>query len=154
MKTLALDFLQKHKVNFKTYEYEASTTDFGKHAAHALNLDENIVYKTIILHNDKTYVTCMVPVNTRISLKKAARLAQIKSLETTDPETAQRVTGYVVGGISPFGQKRRTIYLLDQAALQHEEILLSAGKRGMSVGINPQDLIKLLDVKVGDVEEV
>lgn len=154
MKTPALDFLSKNKVTFKTYEYESSDThDFGKHAAQALNMDEHKVFKTIILHHNKDYVTCIVPVSGRISLKSAARVAKLKDLETTDPATAQRVTGYVVGGISPFGQKRRTLTILDESALGQDEILVSAGKRGMSVGLNPQDLIKLLNAVVGDVQE-
>lgn len=153
MKTPALDFLSKNKVDFKTYEYESDNHDFGKHAAQALNMDEHKVFKTIILHHNKDYVTCIVPVSGRISLKSAARVAKLKDLETTDPATAQRVTGYVVGGISPFGQKRRTLTILDQSALEQEEILVSAGKRGMSVGIKPQDLVKLLDAIVGDVQE-
>lgn len=153
MKTPALDFLTKNKVEFKTYEYESDNHDFGKHAAQALNMDEHKVFKTIILHHNKEYVTCIVPVSGRISLKSAARVAKLKDLETTDPATAQRVTGYVVGGISPFGQKRKTLTIIDQSAMEQEEILVSAGKRGMSVGISPQDLVKLLDAIVGDVQE-
>lgn len=155
MKTPALDFLAKNKATFKEYSYEVSTEhhDFGKHAAQALNLPEAKVFKTIILHHDKTYVTCIVPVSGRISLKAAARAVKIKDLETVDPTTAQRVTGFVVGGISPFGQKRRTQTILDSSALSQDEILVSAGQRGMSVGIKPQDLVTLLNATVADVLE-
>lgn len=153
MKTPALDFLAKNKASYKVYEYEADTHDFGKHAAHALNMDENKVFKTIILNHDKTYVTCIVPVSGRISLKTAARAVKLKELQTVDPATAQRVTGYVVGGISPFGQKRRSITILDESALNQEEILVSAGKRGMSVGMKPQDIASLLDAVIADVVE-
>ena len=132
MKTPALDFLSKNKAVFKTYEYQSSDThDFG----------------------DKTYVTCIVPVSGRISLKAAARAAKLKHLETVDPATATRVTGYVVGGISPFGQKRRMAVLIDQSVLSQDEILVSAGQRGMSVGMKPQDLIDLLQATVADVLE-
>lgn len=154
MKTPALDFLVKNKAAFKQYSYECTSDhDFGKHAAQALNLPEAMVFKTIILHHDKTYVTCIVPVSGRISMKAAARAVKLKDLETVDPATAQRVTGYVVGGISPFGQKRRTMVLLDSSALTQEEILVSAGQRGMSVGIKPQDLITLLNATTADVLE-
>lgn len=153
VKTPALDFLVKNKISFKEYEYVSDNHDFGRHAAQALNMDEHKVFKTIILHHDKTYVTCIVPVSGRISLKAAARTAKLKDLETTDPQTAQRVTGYVVGGISPFGQKRRTVTILDSSAIGQDEILVSAGKRGMSVGIRPEDLIRLLDAITGDVLE-
>ncbi len=153
MKTPALDFLSKSKAVYKVYEYEADNHDFGKHAAQALHMDESKVFKTIILSHDKTFVTCIVPVSGRISLKSAARAVKLKELQTVDPATAQRVTGYVVGGISPFGQKRRSIAILDESALSQTEILVSAGKRGMSVGMNPTDIVTLLDAVVADVVE-
>ena len=152
MKTPALDFLVKNKADFKQYSYESSSDhhDFGKHAALALGMPEAKVFKTIILHHDKTYVTCIVPVSGRISMKAAARAVKLKDLETVDPATAQRVTGYVVGGISPFGQNRRGLTILDSSALEQEEILVSAGQRGMSVGLKPQDLVNLLNATVAD----
>lgn len=155
MKTPALDFLVKNKAEFKQYTYECAPDhhDFGHHAAKSLGLPEEKVFKTIILHHDKTYVTCIVPVYGRISLKAAARATKLKDLETVDPATAQRVTGFVVGGISPFGQKRRTITVLDSSALTQDEILVSAGQRGMSVGLAPDTIIKLLDAIVADVVE-
>lgn len=155
MKTPALDFLVKNKAEFKQYTYECAPDhhDFGHHAAKSLGLSEEKVFKTIILHHDKTYVTCIVPVYGRISLKAAARATKLKDLETVDPATAQRVTGFVVGGISPFGQKRRTISVLDSSALTQDEILVSAGQRGMSVGLAPDTIIKLLDAIVADVVE-
>ena len=153
MKTPALDFLAKHKVSFKEYTYESDNHDFGKHAAAALQMDEHKVFKTIILCHEHTYITCIVPVCARISLKAAARLVKLKDLTTVDAQSAHRVTGYVVGGISPFGQKRRTLTILDESALEQEEILVSAGKRGMSVGLKPQDLVTLLGASVGDVKE-
>ena len=74
----------------------------------------------------------------------------LKALEVADPAEATRITGYVIGGVSPFGQKRRTLTLLAQSALQYDEILVSGGRRGLSVGVNPQDLIKALNAKTGD----
>ena len=155
MKTPALDFLVKNKAEFKQYTYECAPDhhDFGHHAAKSLGLSEEKVFKTIILHHDKTYVTCIVPVYGRISLKAAARATKLKDLETVDPATAQRVTGFVVGGISPFGQKRRTLTVLDASALNFSEILVSGGRRGLSLGIAPQDLIKSLHAITGDVLE-
>ena len=154
MITPAQNFLKQHKINFKTYEYECTVDhDFGKFAASALKIDEDKVFKTIILHHDKTYVTCVIPVNAMISLKNVARLIKVKDLEMTDHATASRITGYVIGGISPFGQKRRTLTVLSDTALGFEEILVSGGRRGFSVGVNPQDLVKSLDAVVGDVIE-
>lgn len=153
MKTPALDFLSKNKITFRIYEYEPDNHDFGHHAAAALNMPEDKVFKTIILHHDKTFVTCIVPVNGRISLKAAARAAKLKDLTTADPAAAQRVTGYVTGGISPFGQKKQMLTVIDESALSQEEILVSAGKRGMSVGMKPQDIIDVLHAVTADIKE-
>ena len=84
-----------------------------------------------------------------ISLKNAARIMGLKALEVTDPAEATRITGYVIGGVSPFGQKRRTLILLAENALQYDEILVSGGRRGLSVGVNPKDLVRVMNAKTG-----
>ena len=154
MITPSQTFLNKNKINYKSYTYDCTVDhDFGKFAAKALNMDENRVFKTILLRHEKTYVTAITPVNALISLKNAARIMGLKSLEVADPADAQRITGFVVGGISPFGQKRRTLMLLSEGALEFDEILVSGGRRGFSVGVNPKGLVKVLDAKVGDFLE-
>ncbi len=154
MITPAQNFLKQQKITYKAYEYKCTVDhDFGKFAASALNIEEDKVFKTIILHHDKTYVTCVVPVNALISLKNVARLIKVKDLEMTDQATASRITGYVIGGISPFGQKRKTLTVISETALKFDEILVSGGRRGFSVGVNPQDLIKSLNAVVGDIIE-
>ncbi len=151
MITPAQNFLKKNKIPFREYEYTCATDhDFGKYAANALGIEEARVFKTILLHHDKTFVTAVTPVNGMISMKNAARILGLKGLEITTPQDATRITGYVIGGVSPFGQKRRTIVLLNDSALAFDEILVSGGRRGLSVGVNPQDLIKALDAKTGD----
>lgn len=154
MITPAQTFLNKNKIPYKSYEYNCTVDhDFGKFAAKALNIEENRVYKTILLCHDKTFVTAITPVDGMISLKNAARIMGLKSLEVASPADAQRVTGFVIGGVSPFGQKRRNLTLLCSSALNYDEILISGGRRGFSVGVNPHDLIKALDAKVGDFIE-
>lgn len=154
MITPAQNFLKQHKIPHTLHEYVCDATDdFGHHAAHNLGLDENVVFKTIILHHDKTYVTCIVPVTIRISMKKTARLLGLKDLETVDPKTASRVTGFVVGGISPFGQKRKTLEILHESALKYPKIYVSGGRRGLSVGIDPKVLAQAVDAVIGDCED-
>lgn len=154
MITPAQTFLNKNKIHYTTYEYDCSVDhDFGRFAASALQIDPNRVFKTIMLHQDKTYVTCIVPVNAMISLKNLARACKIKKLEMTDQATASKITGYVIGGISPFGQKRKTMVVLNDSALNYDEILVSGGRRGFSVGVNPYDLIKALDALCADITE-
>ena len=154
MITPAQNFLKQQKITYKAYEYKCTVDhDFGKFDDSDLNIEEDKVFKTIILHHDKTYVTCVVPVNALISLKNVARLIKVKDLEMTDQATASRITGYVIGGISPFGQKRKTLTVISETALKFDEILVSGGRRGFSVGVNPQDLIKSLNAVVGDIIE-
>lgn len=151
MITPAQNFLKKNKIAFKEYEYDCKVDhDFGHHAAQELGADPHRVFKTILLKHDKTYVTAVTPVNAMISLKNAARIMGLKALEVASPADATRITGYVIGGVSPFGQKRPTLMLLSQSALQYDEILVSGGRRGLSVGVNPQDLVKALNAKTGD----
>lgn len=150
MITPAQNFLKKNKITFKEYEYECKVDhDFGHHAAAELWIDPHRVFKTILLKHDKTYVTAVTPVNAMISLKNAARIMGLKALEVTDPAEATRITGYVIGGVSPFGQKRRTLILLAENALQYDEILVSGGRRGLSVGVNPKDLVRVMNAKTG-----
>ncbi len=150
MITPAQNFLKKNKITFKEYEYECKVDhDFGHHAAAELGIDPHRVFKTILLKHDKTYVTAVTPVNAMISLKNAARIMGLKALEVTDPAEATRITGYVIGGVSPFGQKRRTLILLAENALQYDEILVSGGRRGLSVGVNPKDLVRVMNAKTG-----
>ncbi|MBQ8708254.1 MAG: Cys-tRNA(Pro) deacylase [Succinivibrionaceae bacterium] len=152
--TPAIRALKAQKINHTLYSYECDVDhDFGHYSAHELGRDENEVYKTLVFHSDKTYVTAVIPVNRTLNLKQAARLAGLKKAEMAKPEDAMRITGYVVGGISPFGQKKRLLTLLDQEAMAHEEILVSGGKRGLSVGVKPQDLVDFLSARVGAITD-
>ena len=90
-------------------------------------------------------VVGVVPVSGHMDLKALAAAVGAKKAAMADPKVAMRESGYVVGGISPLGQRTRHKTVLDESALQYDEILLSGGKRGFSVGVNPNDLLKVLD---------
>ena len=117
--------LEKAGVEFHVYEYEHSNDHmddgYGVEAATKLGFDEHEVFKTLMADT---------------GAKKASM---------ADPKVAMRESGYVVGGISPLGQKTRHKTVLDESALQFDQILVSGGKRGLSVGVNPQDLLKVLN---------
>ena len=133
--TPATAALKKAGISYKLYEYDADGQhhDFGHHAA-----DE----------------TTVVPVNCKLNLKRAAKIAGLKNAEMMEPAAAERATGYVVGGISPLGQKRRTQLTIVDASLQgKKEILVSGGKRGLSVGLAPDDLIKATGGVFGDIAD-
>ena len=103
--------------------------DFGLHAASQLGLPPDQVYKTLLVHQDKQVVTAVIPVSCMLSLKEVAKAAKLKKVEMMKPLDAERLTGYKVGGISPFAQKKQLPTLLDSRALQKETILVSGGRR-------------------------
>lgn len=152
--TPATKFLDKNNISYKIYQYECSANhDFGHLAAEKLNRSQDEVFKTLLICHEKTYITAVIPVNCTLNLKSAAKLAGVKNAEMVKPQDAERLTGYVCGGISPFGQKKHTITILAEEAVNLSEMLVSGGRRGLSVGLNPQDLINVLSAKVGKITE-
>ena len=152
--TPAIRFLKIAGIDFTTHSYECEVhEDFGLHAASQLGLPPDQVYKTLLVHQDKQVVTAVIPVSCMLSLKEVAKAAKLKKVEMMKPLDAERLTGYKVGGISPFAQKKQLPTLLDSRALQQETKLVSGGKRGLSVGIKPQDFIQLLGATVAPIGE-
>ena len=152
--TPAIRFLKIAGIDFTTHSYECEVhEDFGLHAASQLGLPPDQVYKTLLVHQDKQVVTAVIPVSCMLSLKEVAKAAKLKKVEMMKPLDAERLTGYKVGGISPFAQKKQLPTLLDSRALQQETILGSGGRRGLSVGISPQDFIQLLGATLAPIGE-
>ena len=152
--TPAIRFLKIAGIDFTTHSYECEVhEDFGLHAASQLGLPPDQVYKTLLVHQDKQVVTAVIPVSCMLSLKEVAKAAKLKKVEMMKPLDAEKLTGYKVGGISPFGQKKQLPTLLDNRALQQETILVSGGRRGLSVGISPQDFIQLLGATLAPIGE-
>lgn len=141
--------LEKAGVPFKTYEYEHSNDHmddgYGVEAAKKLGFDEHQVFKTLMADTGSERVVGVVPVSGHMDLKALAAAVGAKKASMADPKVAMRESGYVVGGISPLGQRTHHRTVLDESALQFDEILLSGGKRGFSVGVNPHDLLKVLN---------
>ena len=118
---------------------------YGVEAATKLGFDEHQVFKTLMADTGSERVVGVVPVSGHMDLKALAAAVGAKKAAMADPKVAMRESGYVVGGISPLGQRTHHKTVLDESALQYGEILLSGGKRGFSIGINPNDLLKVLD---------
>jgi Cys-tRNA(Pro)/Cys-tRNA(Cys) deacylase len=151
--TPAINQLEQAGVAFTVHEYDRgeSLRDFGLEAAEKLGLDPEQVFKTLLVTVDGGHAVAIVPVSGKLSLKSIGRALGAKQVEMCDPDVAERVTGYVRGGISPFGQKKRLATVIDEVATLFETVYVSGGKRGLDVGVAPDDLIRVLEAKVADI---
>jgi len=143
--TPAVRSLERAGIPFRVLTYDAAPItdgDIGVAAARSLGVAEHSVFKTLISELAQgELVVAIVPVAARLNLKLLARAAGAKSASMAEPARAEKVTGYVTGGISPFGQKKRLrTFLADQAA-SLQTIHVSAGKRGLELALSPTDLI-------------
>lgn len=144
--TPATKLLTTAGVNFIAHEYshDPNSTSFGLEAAEKLGVDPNRVFKTLVANVDDSFAVAIVPVNQQVSLKSLSRTLGAKRATMADPTHAARLTGYVVGGISPLGQKRLLPTVVDESALLHETILVSGGRRGFDIELSPLDLAGLI----------
>jgi Cys-tRNA(Pro)/Cys-tRNA(Cys) deacylase len=125
------------------YAHDPKNSHFGEEAAAALGVDRDRVFKTLVADAGGELVVAVVPVARQLDLKALAAAVGAKRATLADPAVATRTTGYVVGGISPLGQKTRLRILLDASAEQFGTVFVSAGKRGLQVELAPADLLGL-----------
>jgi Cys-tRNA(Pro)/Cys-tRNA(Cys) deacylase len=137
--------LTRAGVRFTThsYEHDPAADSYGREAAAALGLPAGQVFKTLLAQVDGELTVAVVPVIGRLDLKALAAATGGKRAAMADPATAQRATGYVVGGISPLGQRRRLPTVLDASAATYPTVYVSGGRRGLDVGLAPDDLVRL-----------
>ncbi|NII39832.1 Cys-tRNA(Pro)/Cys-tRNA(Cys) deacylase [Curtobacterium flaccumfaciens] len=133
------------------YEHHESATNFGEEAAAALGLREEQVFKTLVVSVDGDLAVAIVPVADRLDLKAIAAAVGGKKASLADPSLAERRTGYVVGGISPVGQKTRIRTVLDASASQHATIFVSGGRRGFDIELSPADLARVTDASTAPI---
>jgi Cys-tRNA(Pro)/Cys-tRNA(Cys) deacylase len=133
------------------YEHDPRATSYGLEAAQALGIPEARVFKTLMADADGRLVVAVVPVAGKLDLKALARALGARKAAMADPAAAERATGYVVGGISPLGQKRPHPTVLDSSALDQERVLVSAGRRGLDVELSPADLVTLTSATVSAI---
>jgi Cys-tRNA(Pro)/Cys-tRNA(Cys) deacylase len=143
--TPATLLLRKAGVAFTlhSYEHDPRAEAFGEEAAAALGVAPERMFKTLIASVDGKLACAVVPVAGRLDLKAFAAAVGGKRAELADPAAAARATGYVVGGISPLGQKTRLPVVVDSSAESFETVYVSAGKRGLQVQLAPADLVRL-----------
>ena len=134
-----------------SYVHDPATRDFGMEAATALGLDPDQVFKTLLADVDGRLVVGIVPVTGKLDLKALATAVGGKKAVMADPAVAERRTGYVVGGISPIGQKTRHETVLDETAELWDVVYVSGGRRGFDLGLAPADLVRATDAVVADI---
>ena len=142
--TPAVTALERAKITFVVHEYahDPRAQSYGLEAAEALGIDPASVYKTLLAQLEgKELVVAIVPVSDTLNLKSLAKAARAKRAQMANPSDAQRSTGYVLGGISPFGQKKRLRTFVDDSVLALSHVHVSGGRRGLEIEITPADLI-------------
>ena len=125
------------------YEHDPGASSYGLEAAEALGLDPARVFKTLVADLDGTMTVCIVPVARELDLRSLGKRARL-----ADTAKAERTTGYVAGGISPLGQRRALPTLVDETALEHDTVFVSAGRRGLEIELAPADLVALTNAEV------
>jgi Cys-tRNA(Pro)/Cys-tRNA(Cys) deacylase len=141
-KTNAMRILDAMKIPYTTKQYEVDPEDLsGVHAAELMGLDPEGVFKTLVSRSDKGEIVVLcIPVHRELDLKKCAVAAGVKRLELTAVKELLPLTGYIRGGCSPIGMKKKYRTFLHESALHCEHILVSAGQRGVQICIRPSDL--------------
>jgi Cys-tRNA(Pro)/Cys-tRNA(Cys) deacylase len=143
--TRATQFLSQAGIDFEvlTYDYDPDADRIGLQAAEAIGVSPSIVLKTLMAEVDGKPVCVVVPSNREVSMKKLAAAFNGKSANMMKPPMAEMATGYVVGGISPFGQKKRVPTVFEIEAMAHDRVYMNGGQRGLQVKLSPQDAARV-----------
>ncbi|MFC3033846.1 Cys-tRNA(Pro) deacylase [Pseudoalteromonas fenneropenaei] len=143
--TPAINLLKKYKAEYQVlqFEHDPNNTNFALEAATHLNVSPSLVFKTLLVDVDGQLHVAVLPATKQVELKQFAKAVGGKRAAMAEPKLAERITGYLVGGISPLAQKRRLKTLLHSSAMQLPCIYVSAGKRGLEVAIAPEVLLAL-----------
>jgi Cys-tRNA(Pro)/Cys-tRNA(Cys) deacylase len=146
--TPAIEKAKKAKINFDILEYQhdPAATNYGSEAAEKLNLSPDSVFKTLLVAltgHKSSLAVAVIPVANTLSLKATAKALGAKKAEMADPKVAERATGYLVGGISPIGQKKSLPTVIDESAKHVKRIHVSAGRRGLEISLHVNDLLTL-----------
>lgn len=128
-----------------TYDYDPNAERIGLQAAEAIGAEPSTVLKTLMVLVDGKPACVIVPSDQEVNLKKLASALGGKTAQMMKPADAERITGYHVGGISPFGQKKRVPTLIEQSAFEHDSVFINGGQRGLQVRLNPRDAALTLD---------
>jgi len=144
--TPAIQLARKARIQHSIHEYEHDPMhdSYGMEAAQKLGLDPDHVFKTLVVQLDNRQLACAVlPVSKKLNMKRMAKAAGVKKAEMANAAVVQRSSGYVLGGVSPLGQKKALTTVIDDSAQALDTMYVSAGRRGMDMGLSPADLQRL-----------
>ena len=144
-----LDTGTEHTVH--EFRHDPTITNYGLEAAQQLNAEPSQVFKTLIWQIDDDYCVGIVPVSVSTAPKKLAAAIGARRAQLADTVVAERLSGSVVGAISPLGLRRNLRVVIDSSALNHDQIYISAGRRGLEIALSPHDLIALMDATVASI---
>jgi Cys-tRNA(Pro)/Cys-tRNA(Cys) deacylase len=152
--TPAINTARKAKVNYVIHEYphDPSNESYGFEAANKLKISEKRVFKTLVVNlAGKELAVGVIPVSSMLNMKLFAKALGTKKASMAEASEVERSTGYVLGGVSPIGQKKKLQTVVDSSALEYSTIFVSAGRRGLEIELKPQDLLSLTK---GDFAEI
>ncbi|MDG1752715.1 MAG: Cys-tRNA(Pro) deacylase [Thalassotalea sp.] len=152
--TPAVKLLDKLKIPYQLHQYHHDETaaSYGLEAAEKLAVDAAQIFKTLVVETEnKSLAVAIIPVEKQLNLKGFAKSLNCKKVTMADPKRVQSTTGYVLGGVSPLGQKKRLLTVIDDSADQLKTIFISGGKRGLEIEISPTDLVKVLNAKTNAI---
>ena len=154
-KTNAIRQLDTNKIKYDVLEYPTDGPIDAVSVSKYLNEDPKQLFKTLVtVSNNKVNYVFVVPGDNELDLKKAAKVVNEKSIEMIPQKTLLPLTGYIHGGCSPIGMKKQFKTIIDETAINYDHIFVSAGKIGMQIKINPNDLVKLINAEISDIKKI
>jgi Cys-tRNA(Pro)/Cys-tRNA(Cys) deacylase len=152
--TPGINVLKKYKISYKVHEYshDELSESYGLEASEKLRVPQGRVFKTLVVCLDsKELAVGIIPVSSMLSMKLIAKAAGAKKATMADKTDVERSTGYVLGGVSPLGQKRLLKTIIDSAATNYQTVYVSAGRRGLEIELGPIDLATLTNAIVAPI---
>lgn len=152
--TPAINMLKQQKISFKIHQYQhdASANSFGIEAVEKLSLNADQVFKTLVISNDTNQLAvAIVPVMFKLNLKAIAKALKVKKVKMADGNRVEKSTGYVLGGVSPLGQKKILTTIIDKSAQDFTHIFVSGGQRGLEIELSPKDLATMCRAIFADI---
>lgn len=154
--TPAINNLKKAKIQYQIHQYDhdPASKAYGEEAAEKLNISFDQLFKTLVVSaNDKNLSVAVVPVSKQLDLKLFAKAIGSKKVKMAEKNSVERATGYILGGVSPIGQKKQLKTIIDSSILNFNTVYVSAGRRGLQIELSPKDLKRLISAAYDEISK-